>query len=113
MLERLLNMFRRDRVNADLDEEMQFHLAARTEEFMREGMTPEQAEAEARKWLGHSLLLREESREVKLFAWLQGPIEFYDDRGNFVETTDVFWFINHYESYCREHGIPINQQLYL
>ena len=50
---------------------------------------------------------------VKLFAWLQGPIEFYDDRGNFVETIDVFWSINHYESYCREHGIPINQQLYL
>lgn len=50
---------------------------------------------------------------VKLFAWLQGPIEFYDDGGNLVETTDVFWFIHHYESYCREHGIPINQQLYL
>jgi hypothetical protein len=50
---------------------------------------------------------------VKLFAWLQGPLEFYDDRGNFVETIDVFWFINHYETYCREHGIPINQKLYL
>ena len=50
---------------------------------------------------------------VKLFAWLQGPIEFYDDRGNLVETTDVFWFIHHYESYCREQGIPINRQLYL
>jgi 2,4'-dihydroxyacetophenone dioxygenase len=49
---------------------------------------------------------------VKLFGWLQGPIEFYDDKGEFVETVDVFWFIHHYESYCREHGVPINRQLY-
>ena len=50
---------------------------------------------------------------VKLFGWLQGPIEFYDDKGNFVQTLDVWWFINHYESYCREHSIPINKQLYI
>src|SRR5262249_55964591 len=49
---------------------------------------------------------------VKLFGWLQGPLEFYDEHGSFVETTDVWWFINHYETYCLEHGIPINQQLY-
>jgi hypothetical protein len=50
---------------------------------------------------------------VKLFGWLSGATEFYDDQGNFVETLDIWWFINHYESYCREHGIPINRQLYL
>ena len=32
---------------------------------------------------------------------------------NFVETLDVWWFINHYESYCKEHGIKINPALYL
>jgi 2,4'-dihydroxyacetophenone dioxygenase len=25
----------------------------------------------------------------------------------------VFWFINHYETYCQENGIPIDQRLYL
>lgn len=50
---------------------------------------------------------------VKLFAWLQGPLEFYDENANFVETVDVWWFIDHYETYCREHEIPINKQLYL
>jgi len=50
---------------------------------------------------------------VKLFGWLQGPIEWYDEHGKFVETSDVFWFMNHYETYCREHNIPINKQLYL
>jgi hypothetical protein len=50
---------------------------------------------------------------VKLFGWLEGPIEFFDDNGEFVETTDVWWFINHYETYCREHGISVNPELYL
>jgi hypothetical protein len=58
-------------------------------------------------------LVSDHPNGVKLFGWLQGPLEFYDDKGNFVETVDVWWFINHYESYCREHGIPINKQLYL
>jgi hypothetical protein len=44
---------------------------------------------------------------------MQGPIEFYDDQGNFVDTADVWWFINHYETYCREHGIKPNPKLYL
>ena len=30
-----------------------------------------------------------------------------------VETLDVWWFMNHYETYCREHGVAINPQLYL
>jgi hypothetical protein len=58
-------------------------------------------------------LVSDDPNGVKLFGWLQGPIEFYDEKGNFVETTDVWWFINHYESYCREHGIPVNPQLYI
>jgi hypothetical protein len=58
-------------------------------------------------------LVSDDPKGVKLFGWLQGPIEFYDERGNFVETLDVWWFINHYETHCREHGVPINKQLYL
>ncbi len=30
-----------------------------------------------------------------------------------AETLDVFWFINHYVTYCEAHGIPINEQLFL
>jgi len=50
---------------------------------------------------------------VKLFGWLQGPIEFYNEAGAFIETLDVWWFINHYETHCREHGIPINEAMYI
>jgi 2,4'-dihydroxyacetophenone dioxygenase len=58
-------------------------------------------------------LVSDDPNGVKLFGWLQGATEFYDEHGNFVETLDVWWFINHYESYCREHGLRINKQLYL
>jgi hypothetical protein len=58
-------------------------------------------------------LVSDDPNGVKLFGWLEGPIEFYDDKGGFIECLDVWWYINHYETYCREHGIPINKQLYL
>lgn len=58
-------------------------------------------------------LVTEHPQGVKLFGWMQGPIEFYDANGAFVETADVWWFINHYESYCRDNGLPINEKLYL
>jgi hypothetical protein len=58
-------------------------------------------------------LVTEHPNGVKLFGWMQGPIEFYDDNGQFVDTADVWWFINHYETYCREHGMEPNPKLYL
>ena len=58
-------------------------------------------------------LVTDHPQGVKLFGWLQGCTEFYDEHGKFVETADVWWFINHYETYCRENGIAINKQLYL
>ena len=58
-------------------------------------------------------LVSDHPQGCKLFGWLQGATEFYDENGNFAETLDVWWYINHYETYCREHGIPLNEQLYL
>jgi hypothetical protein len=58
-------------------------------------------------------LVTEHPQGVKLFGWMQGPIEFYDDNGNYVDTADVWWFINHYETYCRENGLTPNPKLYL
>jgi len=50
---------------------------------------------------------------TKLFGWMQGANEFYDENGAFVMTADVWWFMDHYESHCRAHGIPLNPQLYI
>jgi 2,4'-dihydroxyacetophenone dioxygenase len=63
---------------------------------------------------GHAhTLVTDEPNGMKAFFWMQGANEFYDDQGNFVETLDVWWFINHYETYCRENGLEINRQIYL
>ncbi|MGK9052916.1 2,4'-dihydroxyacetophenone dioxygenase family protein [Neorhizobium petrolearium] len=58
-------------------------------------------------------LVSEHPEGTKLFGWMQGAIDFYDDKANFAFTADVWWFMNHYETYCKEHGIPINPQLYI
>jgi len=59
---RVANMFRGDRLNREIDEELQGHV----EEAVAEGRDP----VEARRSLGSPLRLREESRDVRLVAWL-------------------------------------------
>ena len=50
---------------------------------------------------------------MKTMFWLNGPLEFLDEQDRVMETVDVFWFIDHYENYCRENGLKINERLYL
>ena len=50
---------------------------------------------------------------MKTFFWLNGPLEFLDAEDPAMETVDVFWFVNRYESYCQENGIPVGQRLHL
>ncbi|WAH35595.1 2,4'-dihydroxyacetophenone dioxygenase family protein [Alicyclobacillus dauci] len=50
---------------------------------------------------------------MKTVFWLNGPLEFLDENDQITEIIDVFWFINHYTSYCKEHGITVNEELFL
>ncbi|MEI9852127.1 MAG: 2,4'-dihydroxyacetophenone dioxygenase family protein [Sphingomonas sp.] len=58
-------------------------------------------------------LVTDNPEGMKALFWMQGANEFYDENGVLVETLDVWWFMNHYESYCKENSLPINKQLYL
>ena len=58
-------------------------------------------------------LVTDDPNGMKALFHMQGANEFFDEHGNHVETLDVWWFMNHYETYCRENNIPINKQLYL
>jgi len=73
-LSRLLNVARRERVNQDLDEEIQFHLDARTEALTSRGIDPELARAQARRQFGNPLVLRESSRDIKLWPRLDSML---------------------------------------
>src|SRR5438309_950235 len=59
---RLANFLRGDRLNREIDEEFQSHI----EEAIEQGRDP----AEARKAFGSALRQREESRDIRLIAWL-------------------------------------------
>jgi 2,4'-dihydroxyacetophenone dioxygenase len=50
---------------------------------------------------------------MKTIFWLNGSLEFFDEQDNLLETLDVFWFIDHYLSYCRENRIEINKKLFV
>lgn len=72
---RFLNVVRRDRVDRDLEEEIQFHLASRMEELTSSGMTAERAADQARRELGNALLVRESCRDIKLLPWLESILQ--------------------------------------
>ena len=58
-------------------------------------------------------LVTDHPNGCKLFGWMQGPIDFYDSDANLVESADVWWMMNHYETHCRENDIAINPKLYV
>ena len=72
-ISRIANAFRSEQTAADLDDELQFHLDQRTDDFVRDGMPRNEAQLAARRELGNPLLVRESSYEVKSAAastWL-------------------------------------------
>ncbi|MGH9161564.1 MAG: ADOP family duplicated permease [Vicinamibacteraceae bacterium] len=69
-ISRVVNLFRTSRVDRELDEELRFHVEERTDALVRDGLPRRAAEALALRQLGRPLRLREESRDIKLLAWL-------------------------------------------
>jgi hypothetical protein len=78
---------------------MEYDWVARRGDFVRESP-------------GRSHTLYSE-RGMKTMFWLNGPLEFLDEEDRVLESVDVFWFIDHYESHCKANGIEINERLYL
>ena len=70
-LTRFTNVFRASGVDAELEEELRSHREARVEELVARGMTRAEAEAHAARRFGNALLLREQSRDIKLLPWLE------------------------------------------
>ena len=46
------------------------------------------------------------------FFVINGSLEYFDENENVVDTHDVFWFIDHYLTYCRENNLPVNKDLF-
>ena len=67
---RLLFLFRRRRFEADLEEELQFHLAMKSEALRESGVDAAAAGYAARRRLGNPTGLRESAREAWGWRWL-------------------------------------------
>lgn len=63
---------RKRRLAHELQEEMQFHLALRTEQLRAQGMSPEDAAASARRGFGNQTRIAAASRDAWGWRWLDG-----------------------------------------
>ena len=69
--ERVRETFARSRVEAELEEEIRYHLERETERLAARGMDRETAAAEARREFGRVRRVREDAREESGFRWLE------------------------------------------
>ena len=68
---RLAVLFNRGRVDRELEEELQNHLEMQAEEFQESGVDPISARYAAMRRLGNATLLKETSREIWGWRWLE------------------------------------------
>ncbi len=73
---RLRSIFRRRRVERELDEELQFHLEHKMEEGIADGLSPEEARHRALRAMGGLEQRKEEIRDTRRIHWLT---DFADD----------------------------------
>jgi len=73
---RLRSIFRRRRVETELDEELRFHLEHKIEEGIAEGLSPEEARYQALRAMGGLDQKKEEMRDARHIHWLT---DFVDD----------------------------------
>jgi putative ABC transport system permease protein len=71
IMRRVANAFRSRRLNRDLDEELQFHLDARTQDNLAAGLPPEQARRDASLKFGNRTLMKERTRDMNVHAWIE------------------------------------------
>jgi putative ABC transport system permease protein len=80
----------RRRLNRDLDDELRFHLAMRQRKFENSGVPEIEAAAAARRRFGNPTLLRETSRSLWTFAWLDALLRDLRYAGRGMARAPVF-----------------------
>jgi predicted permease len=68
---RLTNILRRTRVYDEIDEELHYHVDARTADGVAKGMSPKEARADALRRLGNLTVARERSYEADILVWIE------------------------------------------
>jgi len=68
---RLFNLLRSGRLSRELDREMEFHLAERTDDLVRAGMSRDAAALEAARRFGNRTIQKEHTHDVDVIVWLE------------------------------------------
>jgi putative ABC transport system permease protein len=63
-------LFRRSEIERDLDDELRFHLERETEKYIRQGLTPAEAERRARRAFGGVERIKDDTRDARGIAWI-------------------------------------------
>ncbi len=71
---RVANVFQSERLSRDLERELEFHLAERTDELIAAGMEPAAAAREARRRFGHPMRRKRETHDVDVVVWLESLV---------------------------------------
>src|SRR5579884_3450031 len=71
LFRRLLDTFRQDRLQADAQEELAFHMEQRARELIRSGYAPDEARLAARQRVGNATLASEAAAEADIVVWLE------------------------------------------
>lgn len=87
---RLGYLWRRKRVDSELDEEIQFHLDTRMEELMATGLSERDARAQARREFGHLTRVCEDSRSAWQFPMFEDLLADLRYAGRALRRNPVF-----------------------
>ena len=71
LIRRAAALLHRDKLNAELDEELRYHLARREELNRRAGMPEAEARVAARRSFGNVNLLKKRTREIDLLVFVE------------------------------------------
>ncbi|HEX6772900.1 MAG TPA: permease prefix domain 1-containing protein [Acidobacteriaceae bacterium] len=69
---RIANLFRRSRVDREIDDELRAHIEMRTEDNIRTGMEPEAARRDALLRFGNRAVMRERANDAETEPVLAG-----------------------------------------
>src|SRR5215467_1241693 len=72
---RLRSLFRRAQTDQELDDELRDHLERKTEVYVAQGMSPEEAAHAAHRALGNTLKIEEDVRAAWGFQWLETLVQ--------------------------------------
>ena len=71
LLERISNLLRRDRIDNELKEELQFHLDAQMRDNLSAGMNAQAAQRDARIRFGNATLAKERAHEANIVVFIE------------------------------------------